>query len=109
VSSLTIGGTAIGARAVKGRDTATQPYRPGDPLTRRHRRFAKARLAFVRRIAQHAPDRRTLPAATSLAGGDCLFVQEAGNGANAEALSGVQFEHPPHNPSLLFVDLIVRR
>ena len=96
-------------RTVTRRDAATQPYRPGDPLTRRQRRLAKASLAFVRRITQHAPDRRTFPPATSLAGGDCLVVQEAGNGANAETFNGVQFEHPPHNPSLLFVNLIVRR
>src|SRR5207244_4389289 len=99
---------ALVARAVRRRDPTTQPYRPGDPLARCRRGFAKARFALVRRIAQHAPDRRALPTATSFASGDCLFVQPAGNGTNAETLSAVQLEYPTHNPRLLFVNLIVR-
>ena len=49
-----------------------------------------------------------LPAATLLARGNCLFVQQAGDGANAETLNAVQFEHPTHYASLLFVDLEAR-
>ena len=97
------------AGAVTWRDATTQSYWPRDPLARRKRRLAKARLAFVRRIAQHAPDRRALPAATSFAGGDCMFVQQAGDGADAETLNAVQLEHPSHDSSLLFIDLVVRR
>ena len=96
------------ARAVTRGDATTQPYRPRDALARRNHRFAKAGLPFVRRIAQHAPDRRALPAATLLARGDCLFVQQAGDGANAETLNAIQFEHPTHYASLLFVDLEAR-
>ena len=77
------------AGAVTRGDATTHSYWPCDPLARRKRRLAKARLAFVRRIAQHAPDRRALPAATSLAGGDRMFVQEAGDGADAETLNAI--------------------
>jgi hypothetical protein len=75
--------------AVASGDPATHPYRPRDSLARRKRRLAKARLTFVRRIAQHAPDRRALPTAASLAGRDFLFVQQAGYGADAETSNAV--------------------
>jgi len=77
------------AGAVASGNAATHPYWPRDPLARCKRRLTKAGLAFVRRISQHAPNRRALPPTASLAGGDCLFVQEVSDGADAEPLNGV--------------------
>jgi hypothetical protein len=93
--------------AVTSGHATAHPDRPRDALARRHRRLTETRLTFVRRIAQHAPHRRTLPAATSLAGRDRLFVHQTSNGANAEALNAVQFKYLAYDPSLFFVDLII--
>ncbi len=94
--------------AVTSGHATAHPDRPRDALARRYRRLTETRLTFVRRIAQHAPHRRTLPAATSLASRDRLFVHQASDGANAEALNAVEFEYLTYDPSLLFVDLIIR-
>src|SRR5437660_434469 len=85
------------ARAVARGNTTPQPYRPGNPLTRCKHRLAKVCLALVRRIAQHAPYRRALPAATALAGRDSLVVQYASNRTNAETLNAVEFKNPLYN------------
>jgi hypothetical protein len=75
--------------AVTSGHATAHPDRPRDALARGYRRLTETRLTFVRWIAQHAPHCRTLPAATSLAGRDRLFVHQASNCANAEALNAV--------------------
>ena len=95
--------------AITRRDAAVHSYRSRNPLTRCNRCLAKTSLPLIGRIAQHAPNHRTFPTPALFGRGDVLFIQVAGNSADAETIRTVKFEYPPHNLRLLFIDLIVRR
>ena len=102
----------LGARklmigAVARRDAAAQSQRPRYALTRRGPRLSKASLPDIGGIAQHRPDRRTLPLSCPFRGRDLALVETTGDRADAQVLDGVKFIGPPHDARLLFVDLII--
>ena len=76
--------------AVACSDAAAQAELSSDPLACRGLRLSEAGSSLVRRIAQHRPHHRALPASGS-ARRNLLFVQQARDRADAEPLHGVAF------------------
>ena len=72
-------------------------------------RLAEAGRAAIRRVAQHPPDGRALPAGLLLTGGHAQLVEPPGDRADAQPLHGVQIVDLADYFSLSLVHLEVGR
>ena len=102
-----VGAWALMAGAVARRNASAQPNGPGNALARRDRRLAETGDTLVGGIAQHGPQRRSLPAAEAFASGNPLLVEMARDGADAQALYGVELVDHADDASLVFEDLVI--
>jgi len=102
-----VGAWALMASAVARRDASAKPNGPGNALAQRDRRLAETGDTLVGGIAQHGPQCRSLPAAEPFASENPLLVEMARNGADAQALYGVELVDHADDASLIFDDLVI--
>src|SRR5215471_13160370 len=82
------------------------PRPPRDSLARTGLGLPKARPALVCRVAQHAPDRGSLPTCRPGPGWNLALVQQARNRTDAETLHRVGVIHQADDSGLRFDDFV---
>jgi hypothetical protein len=81
---------------------------PRDALSFRLLGFAEARFAFVGRVAQHSPHRRSFPASFSRSCRNSSLIQQTRNRADAKPLLGVNRKHHSDHLCFAFYHLVIR-
>src|SRR5215831_2596820 len=102
-----IGSRPLVVGTVAARQPPAFPQCSRDALSRPEFGLPIAGPAPVGRVAQHPPNRGSLPASRPRSSRNLLLVQQPGNGTDAEPLLRVHLIHPTHHSRLRFDDFVI--